>query len=106
MTSAAGHREHHKLALALIVVATLLAFLANFALWANRQLLDTDNWTESSTKLLENEEIRTQLSVFLVDQLYTNVDVKGELARALPPRFAPLAGPAAGGLREVAQRGT
>jgi hypothetical protein len=86
-------------------VASLLAFLAIFAVWANRQLLDTDNWTESSSKLLENEEIRTQLSIFLVDQLYTNVDVQGELARALPPRAAPLAGPAAGGLREVAQRG-
>jgi hypothetical protein len=87
------------------VVASLLAFLAIFAVWANRQLLNTDNWTDSSSKLLENEEIRTQLSIFLVDQLYANVDVKGELARALPPRLAPLAGPAAGGLRGVAQSG-
>jgi hypothetical protein len=98
-------REHRRLALALVVVASVLGFLAIFALWANRQLLDTDNWTDSSSKLLENEEIRTQLSIFLVDQLYNNVDVRGELARALPPRAAPLAGPAAGGLREVAQRG-
>src|SRR3954454_398871 len=105
MTSAAGHREHHKLALALIVVATLLAFLATFALWANRQLRDTDNWTETSTKLLEDREIRDQVSIFLVDQLYSNVDIDGELRQALPPRAAPLAGPVAGGLREVAQRG-
>jgi hypothetical protein len=105
MSSAAGHREHRKLALALIVVATLLAFLATFSLWANRQLLDTDNWTETSTKLLEDKEIRDQISIFLVDQLYSNVDIDGELRRALPPRAAPLAGPAAGGLREVAQRG-
>jgi len=98
-------RAHRRLSLALLVVASVLAFLAIFAVWANRQLLDTDNWTDSSSQLLENEEIRTQLSIFLVDQLYANVDVQGELARALPPRFAPLAGPAAGGLREVAQRG-
>src|SRR3954453_5074563 len=105
MSSAAGHRAHRKLALALIVVATLLAFLACFSLWANRQLLDTDNWTDTSTKLLEDKEIRDQISIFLVDQLYDNVDVQGELSRALPPRAAPLAGPAAGGLKEVAQRG-
>jgi hypothetical protein len=106
VSPSAQPRAHRRLSLALLVVASLLAFLAIFAVWANRQLLDTDNWTESSTKLLEDEEIRTQLSVFLVDQLYANVDVKGELAQTLPPRLAPLAGPAAGALREVAQRGT
>lgn len=105
MSSAAGHRAHRKLALALVVVASLLAFLATFSLWANRQLLDTDNWTDTSTKLLEDREIREQVSIFLVDQLYSNVDVAGELRSALPPRAAPLAGPAAGGLRELAQRG-
>lgn len=94
------------MALALLIVASLLAFLGIFALWANRQLLDTDNWTDTSTKLLEDHEIRNQLSIFLVDQLYNNVNVAGELRRALPPPAARLAGPAAGGLRDVAQRGT
>jgi hypothetical protein len=105
VSPSAQAREHRRLVLVIVVVAAVLGFLAIFALWANRQLLDTDNWTDSSSKLLEDEEIRTQLSIFLVDQLYNNVDVAGELRRALPPRAAPLAGPAAGGLREVAQRG-
>jgi hypothetical protein len=105
VSPSAQPRAHRGLSLALVVVASLLAFLAIFALWANRQLLDTDNWTDTSTKLLEDHEIRDQLSIFLVDQLYDNVNVTGELRRALPPRAAPLAGPAAGGLREVAQRG-
>ncbi len=96
----------HWLPLALTIVATVLAFLAIFAVWANRQLLDTDNWTESSSELLENEDIRAQISGFLVDELYANVDVRGQLEEALPPRAAPLAGPAAGGLRELAERGT
>jgi len=106
MSPPAEAREHRRLALVVIVVASVLAFLAIFSLWANRQLLDTDNWTDSSSELLENEEIRTQLSIFLVDQLYRNVDVDGQLSRGLPERAAPLAGPIAGGLREVAQRGT
>jgi hypothetical protein len=36
-------RAHRRLGLALIVVASLLSFLAIFALWANRQLLNTDS---------------------------------------------------------------
>jgi hypothetical protein len=94
------------LPLALIVVGSLLAFVAIFALWANRQLLDTDNWTDTSTKLLENDDIRGQISIFLVDQLYANTDVQGRLEQALPPRAAPLAGPAAGALKDLAVRGT
>jgi len=99
-------KRRRRLPLVLIVVATLLAFLAVFAVWANRQLLDTDNWTDTSSELLENEAIRGQISLFLVDELYANVDVKGEIQRALPPRAAPLAGPVAGALRQVAERGT
>ena len=45
----AGQREHRKLGVALIVVGALIAFLAVFSIWANRQLLETDNWVETST---------------------------------------------------------
>ena len=69
----------------LVVLATFLAFLAIFALWANRQLLNTDNWTETSTEVLENQDVQEQLSIFLVDELYTNVDVQARIQEALPP---------------------
>jgi hypothetical protein len=88
----------------LVGVASLIAFLAVFAIWANRQLLETDTWTNTSSKLLEDEEIRTQVSYFLVDTLYADVDVQAELQQALPPRLQPLAGPAAAGLRELTLR--
>ena len=87
-----------------MVVASVLGFLAMFAVWANRQALETDTWTETSTELLEDEEIRTAVAGFLVDQLYANVDVQAELENRLPPQAAALAGPAAGGLRELANR--
>ena len=83
----------------LVVIATLLAFLAIFSLWANRQLLDTDNWTETSSEVLQNQDVQEQLSIFLVDELYTNVDVQARIQEALPPRADVLAGPAAGGLK-------
>jgi hypothetical protein len=88
----------------LIVVASLLGFLAVFAIWANRQLLETDTWTDTSTKLLEDQEIRTQVANTMVDTLYANVDVQAELQQSLPPRLQPLAGPAAAGLRELSLR--
>lgn len=88
----------------LIVVASLIGFLAVFAIWANRQLLQTDQWTDTSTKLLENDEIRSQVAATMVDTLYANVDVQTELQSALPPRLQPLAGPAAAGLRELSLR--
>ena len=82
----------------------MLAFFAIFAVWANRQALNTENWTETSSRLLENDDIRQQVAVFLVDQLYANVDVEGEIQSALPPRAQPLAGPIAGGVRNFAER--
>jgi putative oligomerization/nucleic acid binding protein len=101
-----SHVRRRRLPLVIIVVASLLAFLAVFALWANRQLLNTENWTDTSSELLENEAIRGQLAVFLVDQLYANRDVQGRVEEALPPRLQPLAGPAAGGLKDLAVRAT
>jgi hypothetical protein len=103
-------RARRRIAIALIVVASLLAFLAIFAIWANRQLLNTDNWAETSSQLLENDDIRTQVSVFVVDELYANVDVKSDLEQIFeqvlePERAAVLAGPAAGGLRTLAENG-
>ena len=97
--------RRRRLPLVLIGIGSLLAILAILALWANRQLLDTDNWVDTSSELLEDDDIRDQVSIFLVDQLYTNVDVQAQLEEAFPPRAKPLAGPVAGGLKDLAVRG-
>jgi hypothetical protein len=85
----------------LIVLASLIGFFSVFALWAKRQALETETWTETSSKLLENEEIRDAIADFLITQLYANVDVQGEIEKRLPPEIKGLAGPAAGGLRQA-----
>jgi hypothetical protein len=97
-------RQRRGIVFTLITIASLIGFLAVFAIWANRQLLETDTWVDTSTKLLEDDEIREQVSFFMVDSLYANVDVQAELQQALPPRLQPLAGPAAAGLRELTLR--
>ena len=89
----------------LVVGATVFALVSIHALWANRQFLNTDNWTKTSSELLQREAVRTQVADFLVDQLYAHVNVRGELESALPPQAKALAGPVAGGLRNVADQG-
>src|SRR5436305_9075449 len=88
----------------LIVVTTVLALVAMPAIWTNRLLFNPDNWQSTSSQLLANADIRSQTSNYLVDQLYNNVNVAGLIKTALPPRLAPLAGPAAGALRDGAVR--
>jgi hypothetical protein len=91
-------------ALSLVVLASVVAFVAIFSVWVNRQVLNTDNWTATSSRLLEEKVIRDRVAGFLVDQLYANVDVQAEIRDALPPRAQPLAGPAAGAVRTFAER--
>jgi hypothetical protein len=89
----------------LIGVATVLGIVAIFAVWANRQLLDTGYWTSTNTKLIESPPIREAVSGYLTEQLYANVDVAGELGKELPSELRPLAAPAAGALKDVVQKG-
>jgi Short C-terminal domain len=93
-----------RIATALIVAASLVLFFGIFAVWVNRQALDTKEWTDTSSELLEKEAIRSAVATYLVDSLYSNVDVAAELRKNLPPDAQRLAGPIAGGLREFAQR--
>lgn len=101
----AGAVPHLWLVRFLIGLATVLGVLAIFAVWANRQLLDTGYWTDTSTKMLESPPIREALAGYLTDQLYANVDVAGELRGELPSELKPLAAPASGALRSLVEQG-
>jgi len=87
---------------------TLLAIIGIFAVWANRQVFSADNWANTSTKLLQNEQVRDATANYLVEQLYANVDVEAEIKKRLPKEVQALAGPASGlvrtGATEVAKR--
>ena len=76
-------RAHRKLVIAILVLATVLGLVSVFAIWVKRQALETDTWTSTSTKLLENDKVNEALSAYMVEALYENVDVEGELAGAL-----------------------
>ncbi|HEY5334334.1 MAG TPA: hypothetical protein VIJ21_12380 [Solirubrobacterales bacterium] len=69
---------------ALLLCGSVLAFLSVFAIWVERQALDTDAWVHTSSAMLQNAEIRSALSEYIVDQLNESVDVEGELEGILP----------------------
>ena len=86
----------------LIVAASVIAVASVLTLWVHRQMLDEDSWKKASAELIEDPAVRSTLSVYLVDELYGNVDVAGDLEQRLPEALQPLAGPVAGALRQPA----
>ena len=100
--------HHHRLAWrtwvpwTLVVIAAVIGLIAGLNVWVKRQALSSDNWANASSQLLENEKIRGALSVYLVNQIYQNVDVTKALQQRLPPRAKGLAAPLAAGLQGTA----
>ena len=45
--------------------------------WVRTQALDTDQWVSVSSDLLAEPEVTEALSVYITDQLFTQVDVAG-----------------------------
>jgi hypothetical protein len=91
-------------AIACLVLAALVALLAILAIWLNRQALNTDNWANTSSELLEQPVIQNRIAERLTDQLFTSVDVEAAMAEILPPRADALAGPAANALRTQVEK--
>jgi hypothetical protein len=89
----------------LVILASLIGLVAIFAIWINRQLLSTSASTQTSTALIHDSAVRSALSGYLVDQLYANVDVAGEIKQRLPSQLKPFASPTAAALRDPAVQG-
>jgi hypothetical protein len=88
----------------LLVLGTLVWTVGIVAVWVQRQALDTENWVQTSDRLLENEQIRTALSTAILQRIYASAPVENQLRETLPDNLKPLAAPISAGLREVANR--
>ena len=96
-------RVHRRgIAYGLVALACLLTLVVSMSVWVNRQLLDTDNWVDQSTKMLQNEEVRHALALRLVDAAYSKGDVENRLQQRLPEQLQGLAPTIAGALRPAA----
>src|SRR6188768_3632901 len=93
------------LVVVMIVLASVVAIGASMNAWLNRQVLDTDNWVDASDQVLEEPAVRAALSTYLVNELFSYVDVSAQLQDRLPDSLSVLAGPISQALREPAIEG-
>lgn len=89
-----------------LTLAAIFLFVSFFALWANRQILDSDQWTKTSTAVIEQPAVQSALANYLVDQLFDNVNVEQEIKQQLPSNWEVLASPATSALRSITLSGT
>jgi hypothetical protein len=100
------HERRRRIAVwALIVLASLLALLSSLTLWVNRQVLDNNGWENASSQIIRDPKVRAALSTYLVDQLYSHVNVEQSIQEQLPKSVKPLAGPLATALQQPAATG-
>lgn len=86
----------------LVALALLLILVASLTVWVERQALNTDNWVETSSELLADDEVRALVAAELVDRLFAQQDVEQAIANRLPAPLDRLAAPAAGLVRQAA----
>ena len=84
-----------------LVIAGLLLLLSSFAVWVNRVALNTGVFTDTSSSLLDDPQIRSSIANRAVDELFDNVDVQAEVKAQLPKSYKSLSGPATAGLRQA-----
>jgi hypothetical protein len=102
MRSVTGRRK--ALVYSIVGVATLLLIVTSLAVWAKRQLLDNQAWSNASAQVLAEPQVRAALSTKLVDLLYEQVDVSAELEKTLPKAAKPAAPAIAAALETAAVR--
>jgi Short C-terminal domain len=95
-------RSHRILATVLVVLGALCILVSTVSVWIRDIALDSDEWSDTSAELLQSDNVRNALSVYIVDQAYSSADAEARLEAALPERLKPLAGQIASQLRAVA----
>lgn len=97
-----GSRRRRILVPVLVVLGAVCILVSTVSVWIRDVALDPDGWADHSGQLLESEDVRDALSIYIVDQAYSSGDVQARLEESLPERLKPLAGPASSQLRTVA----
>ena len=99
-------RRRRVLVWSMIVVASVLLVFSITANWVQRAVLDTDEVANTSDEILSDQDVQDALSIYLVGQLYANVDVQGQIEEKLPDSAKALAAPVAAATRQLALNGS
>jgi hypothetical protein len=86
----------------LIGLASLMVIVGIVAIWLNTVVYDTPTWRATSTEIIQDPAMQTQVSKYVVDQLYNSTAVQAEVSGALPPQFQAFAPAITSGLHQVA----
>ncbi len=103
--SARPSRGRVVLARALTVLAILLGFVSMLAFTVERTVLDSSGINRIAADLIQDDDIREQVGLVAVEQLYANVDVEQRLAERLPEAQRGLAPTLAALSRQAADQG-
>jgi hypothetical protein len=92
----------------LLLIAIALLTIGALTAWLKLQVLDTEQWTETSRAAIQRPEVQDAVATWTVDQVFDRVDPEQALEQLLPPRAEVLAGPLTSRLRveayEVAEK--
>jgi hypothetical protein len=88
----------------LVILGGLFVVLSLIAGYVRFQALDNATVRDTAGQLIADDEVRDQIALTLVDQLYANVDVAAALQQQLPEDQQGLSGLVASGLREFSDR--
>jgi hypothetical protein len=89
----------------LLVLGILLTVVSILSNYVKREALDESQFKQTSQELIASPAIQEQVAATMVEALYANVDVSGELTGKLPENLQGLAAPIAGISRELVDRG-
>ena len=102
MHGRALRRPHRTLVALLLSLAVLSGVGAMLAVWAERQVVSTPGWTDTSGRLIADHQVEPAIARYLVGQLFASTDVTGAVRAVLPGPAAALAGELIGRLRSSA----
>ena len=88
----------------IFALAVICGFVAIMSTWVRRQVLDTDNWTNTSSQLLADKKVQNAVGPLHGGPALLERGRGGRAALRAAASGAAVAAPAAAGLRELANR--
>ena len=86
----------------LIVAGCLMFATFGIVRWTEQQVLNTDNWVATVSKLPQDKAVAEAISSQTVDRMFEGSDVTGDIREVLPPKLVFLAPTISKFLREKA----
>jgi len=85
------HPHGYWRARALVVIASVLLVFSIMSTWIRAQIIDTEGWTQTSVRLLQNEKVREAVAGELSERVLAVANVQNLAAEKLPKELRPLA---------------